>query len=115
MLAQSSQAHARRQVMRDKIARRLGKEHLPAVPGRADACSSVDVQTNIATGSDRGLTGVQCHAYTDLDSLRPGVSRDGALCRDSRYGGIRRTMKSDEETIARRVDLVTISRLESST
>ena len=97
--------HAVRQVAADEGVHRLGEEHLSAGAGRGDARSTVNVEADVAAGSEAGLAGVQTHAHPDAMAVRPRLACQGALsvggCRDR----IRGACEDDEEGVTLRPDL----------
>src|SRR5712691_7329216 len=101
--------------MHDEVARGLGEEDLPAVPGGTDARGPVHVQADIATSGEDWFTGVQAYAHPDLNALWPGVSSNGTLRRQRRGGGVRGAVEGNEEAIARGINLAAIRHLEGST
>ena len=62
---------AGRQVVLGQGERRLGQDHLPAMPGGGDPRGAVDVEADVAIGTDHAATGVQAHPDADRVTGRP--------------------------------------------
>jgi hypothetical protein len=75
----------------------LRDEDLSAVPGSADAGSTVDGQAEVAVGGDRGVAGVDAHPHPDLESAGPVLLEQGALGGGRRQDGVLGTREDDEE------------------
>ena len=86
------------------ILRPLGEQDLAAAPGLGDARRAVNVQAVIVAVAHGRFPGVEAHADTQLDALRPGMSGDCALrlrdCLDCPAG----VLEDDEELVATMVD-----------
>ena len=93
----------------DELARRVGQQHLPAVRNRADARRPVDADAHVALVPDDGLAGVQADADADLAAVGPIMGREGALDRDGGAQRRARAREREEEGVALRVDLATVT------
>ncbi len=86
---------------------RLRYEHLAAVPGRADPCSTMYGEPRVATLRRDRLTRVQPHAHLDLGPVGPRMRQQRELALHRREHCLPSAGEGDEEGIALRVDLVT--------
>jgi hypothetical protein len=84
--------------------RRLGEQHLAAVPRGHHARGVVDVEPDVATVHEPRLAGVQAHADAQLLVARPRVLCERALGRLRPGGGVARRGEGDEERVALAVD-----------
>jgi hypothetical protein len=79
----------------------LGDDDLTAVAGAHDSRRAVHVHADVTLVVDEWLARVQAHANAQLRSVKGLLSRQGG------FGRIARSIESDEERIALRVDLHT--------
>ena len=93
------------ELVAEQRARRLRKQDLAAVAGRADARGADDVEPEVALVADRRLAGVQAHPDADLAALRPLVCRERALGRHRPGDCVPRARERVEERVALGVDL----------
>ena len=85
----------------DELPRRLGQQHLRPVCGRRDACSFMDVATDIPLVREDRLAGVDPH--TNFGRAR----REAILSDPRRLYGIEGSSEGEEERVTLRVDLDT--------
>jgi hypothetical protein len=99
VLAEVTNRHARRKVVLDQLAGRVGEQHLAAMTRGANAGGPVDTEPQVAvTGCDR-LAGVQPDANAHLPVLGPFVRGKCPLGRVRRGDRVQRAMESEEERV----------------
>ncbi len=113
VLAEFPERYPVRQGVRGQSASGLGKQNLAAVSGITNASGPVDIHADIAGLSAEWLTGVQTHAYSYRDAVRPLVADDGLLRRHSCRQGVFGTREGDEDGISLGINLVSVSLLAS--
>ena len=83
-----------------------GDEHLPAVPGGADARAAVDAEADVAAAAQRRLARVDSHAHPNRVPSGHACAGEPALAAIAADDRIARSRKGDEERVALGVDLV---------
>ena len=83
----------------DEGARRVGEEHLAAVPDAGDAAGAVNVESDVPLGAEAGLAGVHAHPDPDLDVVRPRLAGERALRGNGGRDRSGRRWKGDEEGV----------------
>jgi hypothetical protein len=105
MVAEIPDGHTGRHRTIGELRRCSGQEDLAAVRGRADPRGAVDIESDVATGDQGGVAGVQTHPDLDRHAARPPVPAQGALA-VGRGGDPRgRRPKHDEERVSLGPDL----------
>ena len=97
--------HSGRHVVLDELTRRIGKQHLPTVPGCADARRPMHAEADVALGVNRGLARMESHAHADAAAVGPCVRRKCGLSIDRGGDGLVGASKRDEEGVSLRADL----------
>ena len=95
----------------ERVAGSLREQDLAAAARLGDARCAMDVQPEVRAVANRRLPGVEAHADTQLDALRPGMSREGALGFRDCLGCFAGVLEDDEELVAPMVDDVPIATL----
>ncbi len=85
--SKAAHAHAVRQSLLDKSARRVGYDDLAAVPCGGDPRGAVDVEPDVVVAAASPLAGMDSHPNPHLGVCRPGLRSQRALRRDG--GGYR--------------------------
>ena len=86
------------------ILRPLGEQDLAAAARLGDAGRAVNVQAVVVAVAHGRLPGVEAHADTQLDALRPGMGGDCALRLGDCLDCSARVLEDDEELVAAMVD-----------
>src|SRR5215471_9408317 len=87
------------QHMFHQVARRVGEQDLPAMSSAHDAGSPMYVQAHVPLSRALRFTGMQSHAHTNRDPIRPGMAGKGVLGFYGCCHSIAGTRKGDEEGI----------------
>ncbi len=106
MLTEVTKGDVRDGIVAEQFARRLGHEHLAAVPCRGDPRPAVDTESDIALTAHRRLARVDAHADTQLSVVGPRMLGEAELARDRAGDGVLGAPEGDEERVSLRVDLV---------
>ncbi len=85
---QVDQLDAVREPVADQLPGRAGDHDLPAVGGRGDAGSPVEIQPDVALVEPRRLAGVHAHPNPSRCAIGPGRGREGPLRLQARSHGI---------------------------
>ena len=81
----------------DQGARRVGEEHLAAVPDAGDAAGAVNMESDVALGAEAGIAGVHAHPDPDLGVVRPRLAGERALGGQGGRDRAGRRREGDEE------------------
>src|SRR6266516_4542195 len=103
------------QGMLQQVARCMGKQDLPTVPGADNAGGPMHIQPHIALGRYGWLAGVQPYAHPHRHAFWPDVGEEGSLDSYGRRNRIAGARKGYKEGIPLCVDLVAVPLLECLT
>src|SRR5579884_526587 len=105
---QIAQCHGIRQILLNKIAGRMRKQHLSTVSSAHDACSAVHIHPNVALFYRLWFASMNAHAHANRHIVRPLVSQQSTLSAHSCRNSIQCTRKNDKEGISLRVNFLTM-------
>ena len=112
VLAEVEEGHALRRVVTDKDIRGLGHDDLPAVSGRHQAGTAIDLGPVIVAVPAIGTSGVQAHPDPDQSGSLPRGGAQGPLRSDGCRDPCTRGREDGEDAIAGVVDQSAVAALD---
>ena len=76
------------------------------MPGRTDACGTVNGEPGVASVGSNSLAGVYPHAYTNVRAARPPVGQERELPFHRRAHRVTGAQEGDEKRVALSIDFV---------